>query len=134
MTGTAQNLNTGHGHVRPRPDGVKARCGGPALCSECARELAGASEGVLTDLRLHEGEPWDVLPDMKMSGNDDDPLPVYARLGPHRSGCNVPVARLRRIGWVDQKGRVYTMCPPQAGFDGGSLTPLLIDPGERDGT
>ncbi len=20
--------NTGHGHVRPRPDGVKARCGG----------------------------------------------------------------------------------------------------------
>lgn len=33
-------LNTGHGHVRPRPDGPKARCGGPAICSECAREQA----------------------------------------------------------------------------------------------
>jgi hypothetical protein len=36
----SSNANTGHGHVRPRPDGVKARCGGPALCSECAREQA----------------------------------------------------------------------------------------------
>lgn len=32
--------NRGHGHVTPRPDGVLARCGGPALCSVCARELA----------------------------------------------------------------------------------------------
>lgn len=27
--------NTGHGHVWPRPDGVKARCGGPGMCSAC---------------------------------------------------------------------------------------------------
>lgn len=33
----------GHGHVTPRADGAKARCGGPALCSECARELAALS-------------------------------------------------------------------------------------------
>lgn len=32
--------NTGHGHVYPRPDGVKARCGGPALCSTCAADAA----------------------------------------------------------------------------------------------
>jgi hypothetical protein len=32
--------NTGHGHVRPRRDGVRARCGGPGLCSECSREKA----------------------------------------------------------------------------------------------
>jgi hypothetical protein len=31
--------NVGHGHVRPRSDGVKARCGGPAMCRECAVEL-----------------------------------------------------------------------------------------------
>lgn len=29
-----------HGHVKPNPDGSKARCGGPAICSECAQELA----------------------------------------------------------------------------------------------
>jgi hypothetical protein len=34
------NQNTGHGHVRPRPDGVRARCGGPGMCAECSRELA----------------------------------------------------------------------------------------------
>ena len=27
--------NTGHGHLWERPDGVKARCGGPYLCHEC---------------------------------------------------------------------------------------------------
>jgi hypothetical protein len=32
--------NTGHGHVYKRPDGAKARCGGPGLCSECSRDLA----------------------------------------------------------------------------------------------
>lgn len=32
--------NSGHGHVYPRADGVKVRCGGPALCVECARDQA----------------------------------------------------------------------------------------------
>lgn len=32
--------NTGHGHVWERPDGMKARCGGPAMCSECAKDQA----------------------------------------------------------------------------------------------
>lgn len=31
--------NSGHGHVWDRPDGVKARCGGPALCIHCRRDL-----------------------------------------------------------------------------------------------
>lgn len=30
--------NTGHGHAWPRPDGMKARCGGVVLCRECARD------------------------------------------------------------------------------------------------
>lgn len=34
--------DTGHGHVVPRVDGGKARCGGPAICSACALEAAGA--------------------------------------------------------------------------------------------
>lgn len=35
-----------HGHVRPRHDGVKARCGGPAICKHCQGEqllIAGAA-------------------------------------------------------------------------------------------
>ena len=32
--------NTGHGHVWPRPDGGKARCGGPGLCSPCSADAA----------------------------------------------------------------------------------------------
>lgn len=37
---TSVPINAGHGHVRPRPDGAKARCGGPALCRVCQRETA----------------------------------------------------------------------------------------------
>lgn len=33
-------MNLGHGHVKPRPDGMRARCGGPGLCAECSREKA----------------------------------------------------------------------------------------------
>ena len=32
--------NFGHGHVYPRPDGVKMRCGGPRLCPRCSDDLA----------------------------------------------------------------------------------------------
>lgn len=32
--------NTGHGHVWARPDGMKARCGGPGICAECSRDKA----------------------------------------------------------------------------------------------
>ena len=34
--------NCGHGWVYPNSSGVKARCGGPALCSKCAADLADA--------------------------------------------------------------------------------------------
>ena len=35
---TYERGNTGHGHVYPRPDGYLARCGGPHMCAECARD------------------------------------------------------------------------------------------------
>lgn len=45
-----------HGHVTPNPDGSVARCGGPALCSVCARELANLNRETLpsssTDVEL----------------------------------------------------------------------------------
>lgn len=36
----ASQPNSGHGHVFPRPDGVKVRCAGPAFCKVCALDLA----------------------------------------------------------------------------------------------
>lgn len=40
--------NVGHGHVWERPDGVKARCGGPGLCSDCRAD----------DMRLREARDY----------------------------------------------------------------------------
>ena len=33
----------GHGHVFPRADGAKARCGGPGICPECSRDQSHAT-------------------------------------------------------------------------------------------
>lgn len=41
----AQAHLTGHGHVVPRSDGVKVRCGGPGICAECSREAATSMVG-----------------------------------------------------------------------------------------
>jgi hypothetical protein len=49
-------MNVGHGHVFPRADGNKARCGGPAMCSECARDLARKNAQSLDSMKL-SGEP-----------------------------------------------------------------------------
>jgi hypothetical protein len=134
----AEGMNTGHGHVNPRPDGVKTRCGGPGICAECARDYVRKQERKgqpwPTGMRLHDGDNWDVLPDLHYGGTDDNPLLQYTRRADYQHGdisLVVPVARLRRVGWLDQKGRVWLTIPPGDEFDGGSLTPLLIDPGER---
>lgn len=43
--------NSGHGHVRTRPDGMVAKCGGPMLCHVCFKELADM-------LEIPGGECW----------------------------------------------------------------------------
>jgi hypothetical protein len=57
MTTQGPGTNTGHGHVWERPDGMKARCGGTAICVECAKDHArwgkalagaGAIPGILS--------------------------------------------------------------------------------------
>jgi hypothetical protein len=42
--------NVGHGHVFPRPDGRRARCGGPALCPDCTSDAA-KRDGLAETLR-----------------------------------------------------------------------------------
>lgn len=52
-----QNGNRGHGHVFARPDGVRARCGGPAICSECAKDLAAYHQAKLDPKATKEPAP-----------------------------------------------------------------------------
>lgn len=87
-----------------------------------AQDLADSSNwdttGTDTGLRLNSNcEDWQVPADSKLEPfHEDDTIKVWSE---H--------ATLRRIGWLDQKGRVWLSTPPAAQFDGGSLTPLLID-------
>jgi hypothetical protein len=48
----------GHGHVVPRPDGARARCGGPALCSACAKELAAQQQSGATPGQAAAWDAW----------------------------------------------------------------------------
>ena len=72
-------------------------------------------QGAPTPMRLNVGENWEVT----------------GHVGPREPRpCDHDVLRasvmMRRVGWLDQKGRVWTEIPPSASFDGGSLDPLLI--------
>ncbi|HFJ9869130.1 hypothetical protein ACOANN_30490 [Pseudomonas aeruginosa] len=49
--------NVGHGHVFPRADGVKMRCGGPALCSECAADAYRARAALAQPSPLQAEQP-----------------------------------------------------------------------------
>lgn len=43
--------NEGHGHVFERPDGLKAKCGGPKICMDCARDR---SAKIVADVKAAE--------------------------------------------------------------------------------
>lgn len=46
----------GHGHVIPNADGSRAKCGGPAICAECAREAVqhGVAYPLLSPIAMEE--------------------------------------------------------------------------------
>jgi hypothetical protein len=82
--------------------------------------------GVYTNLAASRGEDWKVTADMAHPDSDHVCVAPLTRDNKGR-----PQATLRRVGWLDQKGRVWTETPATYDFDGGSLIPLLVDPGER---
>ena len=47
---TLKRGNTGHGHVYPRADGVRMRCGGPSMCRECAKDFVKKNKGLLDEI------------------------------------------------------------------------------------
>ena len=63
---------SGHGHVTPNANGTMARCGGPAICSVCAREMAVQE---IRDAGEPDPEPGvalepDTLPDPPLRASD----------------------------------------------------------------
>jgi hypothetical protein len=80
-----------------------------------------------TELSEAEGEPWPVPSDSVM----DEHLPYRVTTKTvNVHGAPVPAATLRRIGWLDQRGRVWLKVPDTttAGRERcGSFIPLLID-------
>ncbi len=65
-----------HGHVYPRPDGMKARCGGPMWCTQCRREATGTEVPPVDQILLSgppEAPAWLAL-------LRDEPVMSYADL------------------------------------------------------
>lgn len=69
--------NTGHGHVVPRPDGVKARCGGPGLCAVCSDEER-RQRFASTALETSEDEALPYVPSAPLVAVGDNAEPMDA--------------------------------------------------------
>lgn len=78
----------------------------------------GRNSWFQTNLHLYEGEDWPTRA-------HDSGFQFFCQ--DHQTGMRE--ITLRRIGWIDQKGRIWKEAPSPESFDGGSLTPLLINPG-----
>jgi len=95
------------------------------------------TSGFPTELRASAGEDWTVPCDPGRQDFDDwwDSVPLSRKAGESRSLAENAweasrqrhTACLRRVGWLDQHGRVWTRIPSGSEYNGGSYTPLLID-------
>lgn len=50
-----------HGHVTPNANGLRARCGGPAICGVCQREQASIGKFLMDtkfDTHSPDGDTW----------------------------------------------------------------------------
>lgn len=112
-------VNGGQGHVVPRPDGAKARCGGPALCSVCAKELAAQQPAAAAAPGQAGPGAWETVLTLL-----DGMVPLaaleIARWSPHRRGqeaqrlADIIGAADALIGDADAPSRpdMETMPPP----------------------
>jgi hypothetical protein len=82
----------------------------------------GRNSWFQTNLHLYEGEPWEA------TAHSCAPLTGISDICPDHLVSQSTII-MRRIGWIDQKGRIWKEAPHPDSFDGGSLTPLLINPG-----
>jgi hypothetical protein len=75
-------------------------------------------EGVTDEqLRIDQGADVQLMCDRRASGTW-----IFNGAEPP-----VPVATLLRVGYLDEKNRVWAKVPADPKFDGGRLTPLYVD-------
>lgn len=77
---------------------------------------------VSSPLRINDGSDFQVPADRWDREEGGMWIRAYSRHLP------VPIATLRQIGWIDQKGRIWRKVPSEPLRDnGGSYSPLLVD-------
>jgi len=103
-----EQITMGHGHVLPRPDGLKARCGGPALCIVCAREAAYVA--ALQDERLQTLQGECPTGDYKQAeataskdSRSESPAPILPSSKPQFIGENGPMTSGDCARWLEAK-------------------------------
>jgi hypothetical protein len=92
---------SGHGHVTPNPDGSKARCGGPAICRECAIEAG--THAVVSNTH---GRP---LAPVLGTDRDSHPLDYQAPTAEERYRIEA-VTNAIKSAWCS----IGAHCPPSA--------------------
>ncbi|HFE9043726.1 TPA: hypothetical protein ACGATJ_006506, partial [Pseudomonas aeruginosa] len=98
--------NVGHGHVFPRADGVKMRCGGPGLCSECAADASRARAALARVAEMERQEP--VATVARVPGEDWNGLHFYRDLQGMQPGTKLyaaPVVQAQQLHDLDKQCR-----------------------------
>lgn len=110
--------NWGHGHVRPRPDGQRARCGGPAICPVCATEQAQAlrAQAAGTDKRPLCPHGW-VQTECEACNNATPVVVFFGNYAAARDAC-------RAVNWHSPP-RVHNTLLAIHGFGPGTVVVLV---------
>ena len=93
--------NKGHGHVTPRPDGYRSRCGGPAVCAVCQRERA-AFEAATQPPQDERGQAYAKcwVCRMPMNGTSEDDCHCFHRRELATSAPAQQAGQGEPIGWL----------------------------------
>ncbi|WP_193393099.1 hypothetical protein [Pseudomonas aeruginosa] len=112
--------NVGHGHVFPRADGVKMRCGGPGLCSECTADASRARAALAQPSQSQYEASFEEWLANELEGEDGQPVPAAV--------CDITLARRAFNHWpkLEQPAKVGSVR-----FSAGVSSRLVVEAAQR---
>lgn len=112
--------NVGHGHVFPRADGVKMRCGGPGLCSECTADASRARAALAQPSQSQYEASFEEWLANELEGEDGQPVPAAV--------CDIALARRAFNHWpkLEQPAKVGGVR-----FSAGVSSRLVVEAAQR---